>query len=168
MTDDITALIEQGNKLADDLDDVEGNGSDFGIMSSIRAEQIAYYRGGSATMLRLMAQVEALEDDIVTVSLRSHERGEEIARLREALITHHHWHLETGVILKIPTGDGDFVELDNAEEYADSALYEQTAIALSPSQDPEPCPKCGGVNFVSDSLGNPVPCDCTGKKESAL
>ena len=85
-------------------------------------------------------------------------------------LKHHHWHLETGVILKIPTGDGDFVEMDNAEEYADSALYEQTAIALSPGQGHEPCPTCGGKGTLPNPAGawgreRCPACNGTGKKE---
>jgi len=72
---DINALIEQGKTLAEDLEEIEGisSGEDFGILSSIRSEQIQYYRESSAAMLRLYAEFEA--------------KDAEIARLREALNT---------------------------------------------------------------------------------
>lgn len=54
------------------------------------------------------------------------------ARARElaaALRWHHRWHLESGE-LGLPDGDGGWIGIDNAAEYSDSKMCEQTIAAL--------------------------------------
>ena len=59
------------------------------------------------------------------------------ARLREALEAHHNWHLSVDEpdSYAVPDGRGGWIGLNRAEEYADSALYEQTLTALAGKED---------------------------------
>lgn len=62
---------------------------------------------------------------------------EELARLRaenerlwEALKRHHQWHLDSGDIV-FDMGGGETMTLNNAAEYSDSSMCEQTLQALN-------------------------------------
>ena len=50
-------------------------------------------------------------------------------RLREALKRHHQWHLDLGDIV-FDLGGGETMTLDNAAEYRNSSMCEQTLQAL--------------------------------------
>lgn len=50
-------------------------------------------------------------------------------RLREALKCHHQWHLDSGDIV-FDIGNGETITLNNAAEYSDSIMCEQTLQAL--------------------------------------
>jgi hypothetical protein len=57
-------------------------------------------------------------------------------RLREALIKHHQWHQETGVVQFFPDDDNpEGYVLDLSLEYSDSSLCEQTIAALAKSKE---------------------------------
>lgn len=65
----------------------------------------------------------------------------------EALLRQHHkWHLDAGVI-GLQDGEGGWIEIDNAAEYSDSLLHDNTAKALEgvPPEDAEPMPR-GGIS----------------------
>lgn len=65
----------------------------------------------------------------------------------EALLRQHHkWHLDAGVI-GLQDGEGGWIEIDNATEYSDSLLHDNTAKALEgvPPEDAEPMPR-GGIS----------------------
>lgn len=66
--------------------------------------------------------------------------------LLRTLREHHNWHLQAGTI-GLQDGDGGWIEIDNAAEYTDSALYERTAKLLegAPPEEHQPMPR-GGMN----------------------
>lgn len=54
--------------------------------------------------------------------------------LERSLREHHRWQCESGRI-KLEVGDGEWVEIDNAAEYANSGMCERTVEALSHPPD---------------------------------
>ena len=60
---------------------------------------------------------------------KSNNQEQLISDLRAALTLHHNWHLQSGTI-GIKADDGEWIELDNAGKYSDSALYDETAKLL--------------------------------------
>lgn len=75
-------------------------------------------------------------DEIARLQSALSEREATIAGLSEALKKHHDWHLQSGEI-GLPDGNGGWIAMDNAAEYPDSPLCEQTlaALANAPARD---------------------------------
>lgn len=73
--------------------------------------------------------------------------GERIAALEATLREHHNWHLQSGPI-GLQDGSGGWIEIDNAAEYSDSAMYERTEklLAGAPPAELQPMPR-GGMNI---------------------
>ncbi len=90
--------------------------------------------------------------DVIVASIRALalSAGEPVAwqpdRLLALLRQHHDWHLQSGTI-GLPDGDGGWIEINNALEYGDSRMCEETQAALEgqPAPDLEPMPR-GGIN----------------------
>lgn len=82
--------------------------------------------------------------------IRALSAGEPVAwqsdRLLALLRQHHDWHLQSGPI-GLPDGDGGWIEINNALEYSDSRMCEETQAALEgqPAPELEPMPR-GGIN----------------------
>lgn len=74
-------------------------------------------------------------------------------QLLKLLRQHHQWHLDAGTI-GLPDGEGGWIEIDDAAEYSDSLMYEQTEKALEGNspEDAGPMPR-GGISAWWWSVG---------------
>lgn len=80
-----------------------------------------------------------------------------ILALREALKRHHDWHLNSGEV-GLPDGSGGWIAMDNAAEYSDSSMCEQTTAALNLKPL---CKTCGGKGMVvHDAEWEPYAVEC--------
>lgn len=79
-----------------------------------------------AANVRLNAEVARLRKALVREEAAHTATMREAAHLREALEAHHDWHQASGVWLVPDPAGGAPIEIDNAAEYADSSLCEQT------------------------------------------
>lgn len=72
--------------------------------------------------------------------------AKEAEQLRKVLKEHHDWHMQAGAI-GLPDGEGGWIEINNGDEYSDSAMYEHTTAALEglPPDEAAPMPR-GGVS----------------------